>query len=79
MRVNNEALCFRIKKYLRIYRDGRYMCRFSRIAIDCVCIRVVALYGIVSSIEANDDRIVVITDCRFNRIKKALNSVTILT
>lgn len=79
MCVNNEALCFQIKKHLRIYRDGCYMCRFSRIAIDCVCIRVVALYGVVSNVEANDDRVVVITDCRFIKVKKTLNSATILT
>ena len=48
--------------------------RFSRIAINCVCIHVVALYGIVSNVEANDDRIVAITDCRFIEVKKTLNS-----
>ena len=79
MCVNNEALRSQIKEHLRVYRDGCYMCRFSRIAINCVCIRVVTLYGIVSDVEANDDGIVAITGCRSNRIKKTLNSLPILT
>ena len=69
MYINNEALCFQIKEHLRVYRDSCYMCRFSRIAIDCVCIRVVTRYGVVRNVEADDDGIVAITGCRFIKVK----------